>query len=133
MAGARLIFVGQQHLAENRAAAQHEFVLLAIEDVGSGDVGGQQIGRELDALVLRAQDAGEGFRQRRLGHAGDAFEQDMAAGEKGDHELLGDFLHADDDPADLGDDAIAEQAHPGRQVAHAGGRVLVMIDRRGRG
>ena len=59
-----------------------------------------------------AEDAGEGLGQRRLGDAGHAFEQHVAAGEQGDEELVRDVLHADDDAADLGDDAVAQAAHP---------------------
>ena len=73
-------------------------------------VGGQQVGRELEALVLRAEDAGEGLGQRRLGDAGHAFQQHVAAGQQGDEELVRHRLHADDDPGDLGQDAVAQAA-----------------------
>ena len=49
--------VGQQEGGEDRALDQREFVALQVEDVGAGDVGGHQVGRELDALELAAEDA----------------------------------------------------------------------------
>ena len=58
--------------------------------------------------ILDAEQRGERLRQRRLGDAGHAFEQDVAAGEQGDEELVRDSLHADDDLADFCDDAIAQ-------------------------
>ena len=82
--------VGEQHLAEDRSLAQDELVGLAVEDVGAGDVARQQVRRELDALVLAAEDAGERLGERRLGDAGDAFDQDVPGGEQGDEQLLGD-------------------------------------------
>ena len=47
------------------------------------------------------------YRQR-LGHAGHAFEQDVALGQQADHELFDHVLLADDDPLHLGD-GVAEQ------------------------
>ena len=47
--------IGQDDVGEDRALAQHEVVLLAVEDVAAGDVAGQQVGRELDALELQPQ------------------------------------------------------------------------------
>ena len=76
--------VGEQHLREDRPLAEHEVVGLAVEDGGAGHVGRQQVRRELDALVLAAEHAGEGLRKRGLGDAGHAFEQHVAAGEQGD-------------------------------------------------
>ena len=57
-----------------------------------------------------AEDAGEGLGQGGLGDAGHAFEQDVAAGQQGDEELVRDGFHADDDPADLGEGAVAQAA-----------------------
>ena len=54
-------FIGQQNLAENRTAPQHEIVLFAIKDIGSRHIGGQQIRRELNAVIFRTQDAGKGL------------------------------------------------------------------------
>src|SRR5262249_5704076 len=53
---------------------------------------------------------GEHLRERGLGHAGDAFEQDVAAREQGDEELVRDVLHADDDLANRRHGMVAERA-----------------------
>ena len=50
-----------------------------VEDVGADDVGGHQVGRALHALELQAQDARERADRQRLGQAGHAFEQRVAA------------------------------------------------------
>ena len=72
--------VGEQHLREDRPLAQDELVRVAVEDRRAGHVGRQQVGRELDALVLAAEQPGEDLRERRLGDARHAFEQDVPAG-----------------------------------------------------
>src|SRR5207237_4298428 len=48
---------------------------------------------------------------------GHAFEQDVAAGQQCNEELVGDAFHADDDLADLGDGLVAQRAHPLRELA----------------
>ena len=58
-----------------------------VEDVGAGDVGGHQVGRELDARELAAEHVRERARQQRLGHAGHAFDQRVLAGEDHDQRL----------------------------------------------
>ena len=67
-------------MGEHRALAQLETAVLRIVAVVASNVGGHQVGRELDA----AEFAGEGLRQRahEQGFTGarHAFEQHMAAG-----------------------------------------------------
>ena len=62
----------------------------------AGHVAGHQVGRELDALERQMQRLRERTDQQRLGQAGHAFEQGMAAGENGDQHLLDHFVLADD-------------------------------------
>ena len=112
LAGARLTSSASSTWQKIGPLRRTNSFCLAVEDVGAGHVGRQQVGRELDALILHAEDAGEGLGQRGLGDAGHAFEQDVAAGQQGDEELMRDRLHADDDAADLRQRARAQLLDP---------------------
>ena len=72
---------------------------LQVEDVRAGDVGGHQVGRELDAREIRAEHARERAHEQRLGDAGHAFDERVVAGEDGDERLFDDVVLADDDLA----------------------------------
>ena len=73
----------------------------------AGEVGRQHVGRELHALEVDADRARERVREQRLGDAGHAFEQHVAAGGRTGEQHLDDVVLADDDLADLAHDAIA--------------------------
>ena len=88
MAGA-VDFVGQQYLAKDRPLAQHEFVGLAVENIRTGHVGREQVRRELQPLILHAEDVGEGLRQRGFGDAGHSLQQHMPGGQEGNKQLDG--------------------------------------------
>ena len=60
---------------------------LAIEDRHTDDVGGQEIGGELDALVVETEEARERMRKRRLAHAGHVLDQQVAARKDACHRL----------------------------------------------
>ncbi len=102
-------FVGQQNVGKDRArnkrpgAAAGGGVLF--DDVGAGDVGRHQIGRELDALEHQPQRLRQGANQQRLGGSGQAGDQAVAADEQRDQHLLDHFVLADDHFADFADDA----------------------------
>ncbi len=102
--------VGQQHLAEDRPLAEDEIIAFAVENIGPGDVGGEQVGGELEPLVLRAQDAGKRLGQGGLGDAGHALEQDVTGGEQGDEELVRHRLHAHHHARHLGQGPVPEVA-----------------------
>ncbi len=97
--------VGQDHVGENRTFQEDEFAParlgIVLKDVGAGDVGRHQVGRELNALERQVQDLRDGADQQRLGQARHADEQAMAAAEEGHEQFLDHFLLADDDAADL--------------------------------
>ena len=86
---------------------QRPVAVLLVEDLGAGDVGRHQVRRELDALERQVQDLGERRDQERLGEAGHADDQAVAAGEQRDEELLDDLVLADDHLADLREDPLA--------------------------
>ena len=75
--------------------------IVGLDDHAADDVGGHQVGRELDARILQMQHAGERAQQGGLAEAGNAFEQHVAAGEQTDQDAVDDVLLADDDLSDL--------------------------------
>ena len=70
---------------------------ILLDDVGAGDVGGHQVRRELDALEDQAERLREGADHQRLGRAGQAGDQAVAADEQRDQDLVEHLLLADDD------------------------------------
>ena len=76
------------------------------EDFGAGDVGGHQVGGELDALKLKVERLRDGFDQQGLGEAGSAGEQAVTTGEEGEQDLLDDVFLSDDGFTEFGGDAI---------------------------
>ena len=93
-------FVGQQDVGEDRALHEGPGAAagggILFDDVGAGDVGGHQVGRELDALEDQPERLRHGAHQQRLGGAGQAGDQAVAADEQRDHHLLQHFFLADD-------------------------------------
>jgi hypothetical protein len=85
-----------------------------IDDVGAGDIGGHQVGRELDALERQAERRRQGFHQQSLGRAGHAGDQAVTADEQGQQQVIDHVLLADDDATDLRTnrtDAIVKGLH----------------------
>ncbi len=97
-------FVGQHQIGEDGAGLEAQglgAVIVTLDDHAAHDVGGHQIGRELNARILQMQDAAERAQQGGLAEAGHAFEQNMAAGEQADQDAIDHVLLADDDLADF--------------------------------
>ncbi len=91
-------------MGEDRPALELEFPAAAgdfHDDVRAEDVGGHQVGRELDAVEGEIEHFAERADEQGFAQAGDAFEQDVAAGEHGDQCAFDDFLMADDHLADF--------------------------------
>ena len=95
-----------------------------------GDVGGQQVGRELHAAEAQPGRGGERAGDQRLGHAGHVLEQHVAVGEQREQHQLEHVALADDGPLDLVEDRL------GRGGDVAGMRLVVIAagppGRRGR-
>ena len=79
---------------------------VAIEDRDADHVGGQQVRGELDALVVEAQQARERVRERGLAHAGNVFDEQVAAREDARHGEADRAFLAEDDLAGLRDDGF---------------------------
>ena len=74
---------------------------ILLDDVGAGDVGRHQVGRELDALEHQPQRLRHGAHQQRLGRSGQSGDQAMAADKQRDQHLFQHFVLADDDAPHL--------------------------------
>ena len=97
-------FVGQNEMGEDRPGlkAQHLVaVVVRFHDHAADDIGGHQVGGELDARVAQAEGAREGAQQRGLAQARDAFQQHMSAAEQADQNAIHHALLAYDDFRDL--------------------------------
>ena len=71
--------------------------LVFLQHVRARDVGGHQVGRELDALEADVENSGQRADHQRLGQARHAFQQAMPAGENGGEQLLDHFALPNDD------------------------------------
>ena len=78
-------FVGQQNVGEDRAFVKMKLLVALVENRHAEDVRRQQIRRELDALELGVNGAGQRLGQRRLARAGKILQQHVpAAGQRGE-------------------------------------------------
>ena len=111
--------VGKDDLREDRPLHEPQAAVPAVfvEDLGPGDVGGHQIGGELNPLERQIEDLGERLDQQRLRQPRDTSDEAVAAGEQRDQDLIDDGVLPDDDFPDLGKDAFA----PGRDALGDGG------------
>ena len=98
--------VGQQQVGEDRAGVEHELLaaVALLEDVAAGDVGREQVGRELDAAEVERQQPRQRLDELGLAESGKAFEQHMASSEQRGDDLVDRLLLAEDHPAQLVDE-----------------------------
>ena len=82
-----------------------------LNDVRAGDVRRHQVGRELDALELEVEHLGQRGDEQRLGQAGHADDQAVAADEQRQQHLLDHVVLADDQLLQLGDDLLPAGVH----------------------
>jgi hypothetical protein len=68
-----------------------------MEDIGSRDVSGHEIGGALHALKIQSTDTRQRFDRKSFGQTGNAFNDRMAAANEHEQELIDDGLLADDD------------------------------------
>ena len=93
-----------------------------LEHLGADDVGRHQVGRKLDALVLKPKHGAKRFDEARLGKAGHANQQRVAAGKQRDESKV--------------DDALLAENNGGRRLAHfldLGANFLDTVDELGLG
>ena len=102
--GRTVDFISEEHLAEYWSFSKDKVVLLTIENGRSGHVRREEVGRKLHALKVAAEELGEHFRERRLGDAGHAFEQDVPPRDHGDEESIHRLVGPDDDAGNFSRD-----------------------------
>ena len=107
MGGVRLISSASSIWANTgpRTKRSARMPSVLVEDLGAGDVGRHQVGRELDALEAQVEDLGQRAHQQRLGETGHAGQQAVPAGEQGHQHLVDRPLLADDHLAQFAQDA----------------------------
>ena len=117
--------VGEEEVREDGAGLDVEAGLVGAVDPRPDEIGGHEIGRELDALERAAEDVGEGLDRERLGQARDTLEEEVAARQQADQDPLEHLVLTDDDPPDLEHDGFGGSPRIGRigegsQVGAAG-------------
>src|SRR5213592_4557627 len=81
--GGRAIYlVDQNDLRKERAAVKHEALLFSIKDGITEYIGRKQVTRKLDALESQRERTRQRLGERCLAHAGDIFNQEVAACEQ---------------------------------------------------
>ena len=78
--------VGQEDGRDDRPGANVKSAGGGTVDLRSGQVGGEQVGGELDAAKREVECLGQGTDRPRLGEARHALDQDVAAGQERDHQ-----------------------------------------------
>ena len=114
LAGRAVDLVGEQEVGEDGAQLDIEAGLVRAVDARPDEVGRHQVRRELDALERAAEDVGEGLDRERLGEAGHALEEEVAARQQADEDPLEHRVLADDDPPDLEQDGLGGGPRIGR-------------------
>lgn len=93
--------VGKNDVGEDRPLLHHEIAATWAVDHRAHQVGGQQVGRKLNALKGGVQSAGQTRNRGGLGQSRNAFDQNVSVGEKPKQQSVHKVVLADDDPMDL--------------------------------
>ena len=100
--------IGEHDVGEHRTPLDVELLPGRPPDAGADDVGGHQVGGELDAAERSSDDPGQGRHGQRLGQARDALDEAVTSGEQAEHRPLDHAVLADDDPLHL-EEGVFEQ------------------------
>jgi hypothetical protein len=109
LCGRTVDLVGEDDLGEDRAPLRREGPVARAVDEGADQVGGQQVGGELDAAKRRVDRLCQRLDGGRLGEPGDAFEEDVPVREQSDQQSVDQIALTDDHVADLLAEAIGER------------------------
>ena len=94
-------FVGEQQVREDGAFAEDELGLAGIPHHRARDIGGHEVGGELNTRHVHVEGARQSAHKQRLRDAGHAFEERVTTRDKGDDEPADRGVLADDRLADL--------------------------------
>jgi branched-subunit amino acid aminotransferase/4-amino-4-deoxychorismate lyase len=75
--------------------------IVGFHDHAANDIGGHQIGGELDSRIAKAESARESAQQGGLAKTGHALQQHVTAGQQADEHAVDNALLPDDDLCDL--------------------------------
>jgi hypothetical protein len=103
-------FVRKHEVGEDRPLADGELLVALRVDQRADEVGGQQVGGELDARETGIDGFGQRGDGERLGQSGHPFEQDVAVGEQADEQRVHQVGLSHDDLAHLRAERIHENA-----------------------
>ena len=124
LAGARLISSASRKLPNTGPSSVSKRPGVGAVDARADEVGGHEVGRELDAAEAAAQHLRERAHGQRLGQAGHALQQHVAAGQEADEQALEHRVLADDDALDLVERLLERGA---RLLAGLGSVVVVEL------
>ena len=108
--------VGQHEVREHRPERDLELAELLVEDPRADDVGGNEVGRELDALELAADRLGERLHGHGLGEPGHALDEEVAARQERDDHPLEQGVLADDHALDLVEHLLQRRVQGGLSI-----------------
>jgi hypothetical protein len=103
LCGRAVDLVREQQVGEDRPAPRRELAGLLHEHHRAREVGGQQVGRELDAGELEVEHLAQRLHRERLREAGQTLDEQVTAAEQRHHHALEQRALADDDLAHLGE------------------------------
>jgi hypothetical protein len=98
--------VGEHQIVEQRTLLEHERAVLRTIDLGAGQIGGQQIGGELNTMEITLDALAQHLDRARLGQTGGAFDQQMPVREQRDQQAVHETV--------LPDDALGDERLQGR-------------------
>ena len=109
-------FVRQHDVGEDRPRREHHLPAtgsrILLHEIRAGDVGRHQVGRELDARELQRQHARHRMNQQCLCQTWRTHDQAVPTDEQRHQHLADDFVLADDDLLQLGDNLPPARVHP---------------------
>ena len=119
---ARLISSPSTMLAKTGPGRNSNASVAAVPHGDADDVGGQQVGGELDAAERRSRpSAASALARRGLADAGHVLEQEVALGDEAEQRQVDDVGLALDDPADVGGDGAEQLGERRRRSARSPG------------
>jgi hypothetical protein len=108
-------FVGEEDIGEDRTWREHHLPAsgrrILLDDVGAGDVGWHQVGRELNPGEFEIDNSRERVDEQRLREPRHTDDQAVTADEERQQHFVDRITLTDDDLAQLRDDALAARLH----------------------
>ena len=111
MGGCSVDLIGEKDLREHGAGPKFEVLQLLVEDGDPGDVGGQKVGRELDASEGAVERARQRLGQHRLADARNILDQEVALAEEGRQTHPNLTVLVDDGAANVRKDGLRHALH----------------------